>query len=98
MKPLVLLLASLMVAPVAAQAKNCAAREAVVAKLTKVGEAQTGIGLAKQGSLLEIWSSPQTGTFTVVMTFTNGMSCIMSYGESWTTPLEGDLSQTAEPA
>ncbi len=89
MKPLIILTASLMSlsASLAAQTPNCAPREAVTQKLTGVGEAQAGIGLAKQGTLIEIWTSDATGTWTVVMTFTNGMSCIMSFGENWIEPV-----------
>ncbi len=98
MKPLLILAASLLSTPIAAQTPNCAPREAVTHKLNSVGETQSGIGLARQGSVVEIWTSAATGTWTVVMTFTNGVSCIMSYGESWTGPTEAAYNSGETPA
>jgi len=83
MKPLILILATLLSAPAMAQSSNCAPRDAVVQKLASLTEIQSGIGLASKQSLIEIWTSGSTGTWTVVMTFTSGVSCIMAYGSGW---------------
>ncbi len=98
MKPLIILMAALISAPVAAQTQNCAPRETLISRLAHVGEIQTGMGLATKKSLIEIWTSDKTGTWTVVMTFTSGMSCVMAFGEGWTVPETPELSQVAEPA
>ena len=97
MKPLIFIIASLLSFPVAAQTSNCASRDAVIQKLSNVGEIQIGIGLDNKGSLMEIWTSEATGTWTVVMTFTNGMSCVMTYGESWTEPVQASLKVEGRP-
>jgi hypothetical protein len=97
MKPLILVLASLIGGPLAAQTPNCAPREALITKLTNVGEAQAAIGLDTKGSLLEIWASDATGTWTVVMSFSTGVSCIMTHGQNWAGPVTVALDPKVEP-
>jgi len=84
MKSLAVALAALLSLPANAQTVSCATRDAVVDKLTRLGEAQAGLGLNGSGQIMEIWASRNTGTWTIVMSWSDGRSCIMSYGESWT--------------
>ena len=49
---------------------------------TKFGEQQTGAGLAGKGAMVELYVS-KTGTFTLVSTNTQGVSCIVGAGDSW---------------
>ncbi len=61
----------------------CGERRAVVANLEKTySEAPVSIGLASNGSVIEVLASP-TGTFTIILTRPNGLSCVMAAGESW---------------
>lgn len=81
-----LLAATLVVAGLAlpASAQNCAKRDLVVERLkAQFSEQLTAGGL--QGTspvetLLEVWASPETGTFTILMTNPNGLSCIVAAG------------------
>jgi len=69
------------------QAANCAMREQVVSRLqAKYSEQLTAGGL--QGvkntqAVIEVWASPETGTFTVMQTQPNGVSCIVATGTEW---------------
>ena len=65
-------------------AKNCAQRDAVITKLQdSYSEELTFGGLQKtQGgqSVMEVWSSKETGSYTVLVTHANGISCIVAVG------------------
>lgn len=68
--------------PAAAQ-DACASRDAVLRTLTeKYGEEQVGAGLAGN-YIFEIWASEETGTWSVLRTGTNGVSCILASGKYW---------------
>ncbi len=65
-------------------AQGCAQRDAVVAKLQdSYSEELTFGGLQKTRgtqSVMEVWSSKETGTYTVLLTHANGVSCIVAAG------------------
>ncbi|MFT4962593.1 MAG: hypothetical protein ACI92Z_003693 [Paracoccaceae bacterium] len=71
-------------APPAIASPNCGLRDTVILQLsTKYSEQLTVGGLQKvQGiqALMEIWSSPETGSYTVLLTNPNGVSCIVAAG------------------
>ena len=82
-----------------AQAQNralCMSRDSLIETLEgRYAEALTGGGLQSAGQLLEVWSSADTGSFTVFITYPNGMSCIMASGENWhnaATQASGDVA------
>jgi len=62
----------------------CGTRDAVVAKLgEKYGEVRRGGGLAGPTAIFEIWASEATGTWTILMTTPNGLTCVMAVGDAW---------------
>lgn len=67
-----------------ADAANCGPREAVIEKLkSKYAEHFIAGGLRKTRTtqaIVEIWSSPDSGTFTVLLTAPNGVTCIVAAG------------------
>lgn len=67
-----------------ALASGCAERDLVVERLqSKYAEKLTASGLqngADTDTLVEIWTSPDTGTFTVLVTLANGQTCILAAG------------------
>ena len=68
----------------AQQGAVCADRNVVVDRLEQeFGEMPTGGGLVSGSQLLEIWSAPDTGTWTALMTRADGISCILGSGENW---------------
>ncbi len=70
-------------APAAAN-PNCGQRDAVIEKLSSQFKEQLTVGgLQKRNSIeavMEIWSSEETGTFTVLITNPQGISCIVAAG------------------
>ena len=62
----------------------CGMRDTVVAKLgEKYGEVRRGGGLAGPTAIFEIWASEATGTWTILKTTPNGLTCVMAVGEGW---------------
>ena len=63
---------------------TCAERERVTLRLEQqFGEQLTGGGLRSDAHLIEVWTSPKTGTWTVLMTNASGLSCVMASGTDW---------------
>ena len=66
---------------------NCGARDSVVDKLAvKYGEAFAGGGLQNAESVFEVWSSEEKGTWTILLTRADGISCIVAHGTNWQVP------------
>jgi len=72
-------------APPAAHAQSsCGDRTAMVEQLSRsYGEIRKGAGLAGQAALFEVWASDVTGTWTILKTYPNGMTCQIAAGEYW---------------
>lgn len=66
---------------------SCGARGDVIHQLESLySEQLTAGGLQtapSRNSVVEIWSSETTGTFTVLMTQANGISCIVAVGTDY---------------
>lgn len=61
----------------------CGDRDQVLQNLEQgYSEAPVSMGLASNGSVIEVLASPK-GTFTIIMTQPNGVTCLMVAGESW---------------
>ena len=76
-----------MVTALPAHADSCASRDQVVSRLQdQYAEQLTAGGLNQsedQTTLVEVWASPETGTFTVILTDAKGLSCIVATGTDW---------------
>ncbi len=46
-------------------------------------EAPVALGLADNGNVLEVFSTGNGSTWTVVMTMPSGVTCMMATGEAW---------------
>lgn len=70
----------------------CARRDQVIQKLEeKFGETLRSVGLHQTEGVVEVYSSEETGTWTILMTRPDGMSCLISSGQMWeqdATPLQ----------
>jgi hypothetical protein len=90
--------AGLMTLPAASPAEagpDCSPRARVLDHLaSKYREAPVAIGVTSGGGLLEVLSSGDGLTWTIIVTTPQGMSCLMAAGEGWR-PVEAIL---AEPA
>ncbi|MEP2029779.1 MAG: hypothetical protein ABJI96_13845 [Paracoccaceae bacterium] len=70
--------------PAFAQSQQCMSRSELIEVLkTQYKENLSGGGLQNEQHLLEVWSSEQTGSFTVFITRTDGISCVMATGSNW---------------
>ena len=73
----------------------CAPRADLVEKLQSTyGETRHGMGMRGPESILEIWRSESTGSWSVVMTYADGRACIVAAGDQWT-PLDEALTDPA---
>ena len=61
----------------------CGERNKVVANLKKnYSEVPVSMGLESAGGVIEVLAAP-SGSFTIIITRPNGLSCIMVAGEDW---------------
>lgn len=79
---LLIVLPALLAGPAFAQ--NCAERDHVIEKLRKTYSEELMFGgLQKtrgKRSVMEVWVSEEKGTYTVLVTHANGLSCIVAVG------------------
>ncbi|HDR29526.1 hypothetical protein [Rhodovulum sp.] len=73
----------------AENARQCAPREALVALLAdRYGESRLALGLAANNAVVEIFTNPETGSWTITGTLPSGVSCLIASGEAWQTLAE----------
>lgn len=75
---------ALSVAPSVSQAQMvCGDRTEFVSKLQKsYAEKQISLGLASNGTMIEVFAS-EHGTFSIVITQPSGKSCLVAAGDNW---------------
>jgi hypothetical protein len=62
----------------------CSPRDKVVTQLSsKYSEAPIAVGVTNNGKLVEVLTSGDGNTWTIIMTSPQGMSCVMAVGEAW---------------
>lgn len=86
--------------PAAPRPIACADHGEVVDALTgQYDERRVSIGLQTNGDLLEVFASGRTGTWTILSTRTDGVSCIVAVGRHFAQkPVEGAADRvTAQP-
>jgi hypothetical protein len=67
-----------------AAAGLCAPRDRVLAQLdTRYGESRQSIGLGSDNSVIEVFASPDTGTWTITVTLPDGTTCLVASGLAW---------------
>ena len=68
----------------AQQTRNCATRDRVVNRLAEsYGESRQSIGLGANNSVVEVFASEETGTWTITVTMPNGMTCLVATGQAF---------------
>lgn len=84
--------------PSLAQSAQCAPRENLIAYLTeKYGETRQGMGLAGPDTMMEVFASPVSGTWTITMTMADGTMCMVASGLGYERLAE-ELPAKGEPA
>ncbi len=82
----------------AQQNRNCADRERVVSRLAEAyGESRQSIGLAPNNSVVEVFASLETGTWTITVTTPQGMTCLVASGQAFEAT-NGDLTPASGTA
>ncbi|NOD65053.1 MULTISPECIES: hypothetical protein [unclassified Ruegeria] len=65
-------------------AQNCAERESIITKLQESYAEELAFGGLQKTrgaqSVMEVWTSKKTGSYTVLVTNANGISCIVAVG------------------
>ena len=58
-------------------------------------EAPVSLGLQADGNLLQVFSSPATGSWTIVSTSPAGLACVLAAGQNWETVTPAKLDPAA---
>jgi hypothetical protein len=62
----------------------CADRATVVQRLEeRYGETLQSLGLHQDDGVLEVYASDATGTWTILITRTDGVACLVAAGQMW---------------
>ena len=79
-------------------APNCAERSFVLNELAgKYRETRRTIGLAANNTMMEMFASPDTGTWTLIVTVPDGTTCLVASGNGFESVTE-NLPAAGDPA
>ena len=68
----------------AAAQSQCNNRDSVISLLaSKYKEAPVAVGVTNTGGLVEVLSTGDGNTWTIIVTTPQGMSCLVAAGEGW---------------
>lgn len=64
--------------------RNCGQRTAVVERLAQqYGETRQSVGIGSNNSMVEVYASDETGSWTILVTMPSGLSCLVASGQSF---------------
>lgn len=70
--------------PVASAQSACATRARLTEKLhTVYDESLSAAGLQSASSVIEVWSSQTSGSWTIISSRADGTSCVLASGTNW---------------
>ncbi len=80
-----------------AQARTICAQRSVIIERLESGfhESYQGGGLQSATSLVEIWSSQETGSWTMLLSKADGTSCVIASGTSWQFEMKAEVAGIA---
>lgn len=79
-----LVLSGLSHSALAQPAQNCGARDRVIELLASAyGETRRAIGLGADNRVVEVFASPQTGSWTITVTDPSGRTCLVASGQAY---------------
>ena len=62
----------------------CNQRASVIGRLAeKYREAPVAIGVTSTGGMVEVLTTGDGGTWTIIVSYPNGTSCLIAVGEGW---------------
>lgn len=63
---------------------NCAPRDRVIERLSiTYGETRQSIGVGSNNAVVEVFASPDTGTWTITVTLPTGLTCLVASGQGY---------------
>ena len=69
---------------IAQSGPNCAPRELVVDRLaSKYGETRQSMGLGANNAVVEVFASDDSGSWTIIVTTANGLTCLVASGQAF---------------
>ncbi|MEM7471805.1 MAG: hypothetical protein AAF340_10675 [Pseudomonadota bacterium] len=78
---------------------RCAERSKVIERLAgKFGESRQSIGMAANNSVVEMYASEETGTWTITVTHANGVTCMVAAGNAYEAVEEQLPASLGDPA
>jgi hypothetical protein len=93
---IVLAAATLVTLPAHAGPPACGPRSVIVERLAaRFGETRRGIGMARGATVVEVFASADTGTWTVLATRADGTACLLASGRHWEERMD-DLAHLAD--
>jgi hypothetical protein len=70
-------------------AQNCGPRDAVVERLAQgYGETRQSMGISTANTMVEVFASEQTGSWTILVTLPTGQTCLIATGGSFERMIE----------
>lgn len=91
-----MLAAFVCLAPPALAQNVCASRDVLLQSLRQdYSEQPSAMGMSDNGSILELLSTEDGKTWTILMTMPDGISCVVATGEMWG-PVERDQVASRE--
>ena len=80
-----LAIGALMASATLSQAQqNCAPRDLVMERLASAyGETRQSIGLGQNNTMVEVFASTDTGTWTITVTTAAGVTCLVASGQAF---------------
>lgn len=65
-------------------APQCGTRALVLGQLTeKYGETLHGMGMANNNSVMEVYASPSSGSWTITVSLPDGRMCLVASGQGY---------------
>ncbi len=63
---------------------RCAPREAIVERLaSRYGESRQSVGLGNDNTLVEVYASDETGSWSITVTRAGGPTCLVAAGNNY---------------
>ncbi len=64
--------------------QRCAQRDLILEKLTsKYGETRQSVGLGTNNTMIEVFASVETGSWTITATNARGITCLVASGQAF---------------
>ncbi|SPH21003.1 hypothetical protein ASD8599_01744 [Ascidiaceihabitans donghaensis] len=79
-----LMIAAMAFAASAQSMRNCAPRDIVIQRLANgFGETRQSMGLGANNSVVEVFASLESGTWSITMTSPSGLMCLVATGQAF---------------